>query len=540
MFFYCIYYLLFCCFAGRLRFVVAYHFVKVHHFHQEGWGQGVLFLFFQQAVQPQYVGHGGIAVAKGFIGIVVHSCHTQRGVLFLIIALGKTVGVVGAAKGVVFTFYCSGIWVKANRNIIQGEVVVHTNRMALRYIWAKISKMLRIGLIKERKTPPDTRVALTPKQCAHICDQYPGITIVAEPSETRCYSNDEYRAEGITITDDLGSCHILLGIKEVPVANLISGKTYFFFSHTKKKQPYNKGLMQALIQKGIRMVDYECLTHTDEQRILGFGLYAGIVGAHNGLLAYGKKTGLYELPKAQKAGSYDAVLASYELLKLPNIKIAITGSGKVAAGIIDVMTQLDIEPVEPLDFLTHQYEYPVYTHLKGNALYARKDNNMFQRDDFHANPKAYKCLFTAFVNQADILMNGVYWDEDIARLFEKTDIARNDWRIGVIADITCDVDGSVPINMGATTIAEPVYGVERKTGQKTAPYMQGNTTIDVMAVDNLPNELPRDASQYFGMHLEKYVIEELLKDGSDIINRATICEGGGLTKGFEYLSDYAF
>jgi len=264
------------------------------------------------------------------------------------------------------------------------------------------------------------------------------------------------------------------------------------------------------------------------------------VGAHNGLLTYGKKTGLYDLPAAHIAGSYENVLAAYEHLKLPNIKIAITGSGKVTAGVLDVMTQLDIEPVEPLDFLTHQYEYPVYTHLKGAALYARKDNDLFQRDDFHANPEAYKCLFSLYTNQTDILMNGIYWEENIARLFEKEDIQRNDWRISVISDVTCDINGSVPINMGASTIANPVYGVDRRKLERVAPFQHTGSVIDVMAVDNLPNELPRDASQYFGVHLEKYVIPELLKEHSDIIARATICENGKLTEPYEYLSDYAY
>jgi len=399
---------------------------------------------------------------------------------------------------------------------------------------------MRIGLIRERKTPPDTRVALTPKQCANLLQQYPGISIVVEPSSDRCYSDDEYRAEGITIQEDLSDCDVLLGIKEVKVDYLIPGKTYFFFSHTKKKQPYNQKLMQAMIEKKIRMIDYECLTHTDEQRILGFGLYAGIVGAHNGLLTYGKKTGTYQLPAAHEVGSYEEMLKAYEQIILPNIKIVVTGSGKVAAGILDVMTQLDVEAVEPEDFLTHQYDYPVYTHLKGSALYARKDNDLFHRDDFHANPEAYKCLFSQYVSQTDILMNGIYWDEKIARLFEKQDIQRNDWRISVISDITCDVDGSVPINVGASTIADPVYGINRKTLQKEAPFQPGKEIIDVMAVDNLPNELPRDASQYFGVHFEKYVLSELLHGDSDIIRRATICEDGKLTSYYEYLSDYAY
>lgn len=400
--------------------------------------------------------------------------------------------------------------------------------------------MIRIGLIRERKKLPDYRVALTPQQCSYIMQHFPDVNIVAEPSPRRCYTDAEYMAAGVAITDDLSACDVLLGIKEVPVEYLIPNKTYFFFSHTKKKQPYNQGLMQALIRKNIRMIDYECLTHADDQRILGFGLYAGIVGAHNGLLTYGRKSGRYELPAAHAINSYADLIKAYEHIKLPNVKIVMTGSGKVAAGVLDVLTQLDIESVEPADFLTHQYDYPVFTHLKGGDLYARKDNDMFFRDDFHANPEAYKCLFTSYVNQADILMNGIYWEHRIARLFEKVDIRRRDWRVNVIADITCDIDGSVPINMGSSTIADPVYGVDRDTLQQVAPFQHTNNTVDVMAVDNLPNELPRDAAKYFGAHFEKYILPELLKQQSDILERATICAGGKLTRRYEYLADYAY
>lgn len=400
--------------------------------------------------------------------------------------------------------------------------------------------MLRIGLIRERKKLPDERVALTPQQCRYIMSKYTDIEIVVEPSPTRCFADAEYAAEGITLTDDLTQCDVLMGIKEVPVDYLIPGKTYFFFSHTKKKQPHNRPLMQALIAKNIKMIDYECLTHSDEQRILGFGMFAGIVGAHNGLMTYGKKWGLFDLPAAHKVKNYKELVQAYEHVKLPNIKIAMTGSGKVASGVLDVMHKLDIEEVEPMDYLTHQYEYPVFTHLKGASLYARKDNNMFHRDDFHAHPETYKCLFSAYVNQTDVLMNGIYWEKRIARLFEKEDIKRNDWRISVIADISCDVDGSVPITLDSTTIADPVFGIDRYSLKEVLPFAKTKDTIDVMAVDNLPNELPCDASQYFGVHFEKHVLPELLLPDSEILKRATICADGKLTTRYEYLSDYAY
>lgn len=400
--------------------------------------------------------------------------------------------------------------------------------------------MIRIGIIRERKVPPDARVAWTPLQCRRIQQRYPQIEIVVESSPDRCFSDQEYEAADISVRQELDDCDLLLGIKEVPPEYLIPGKTYCFFSHTRKKQPYNQKLMQALIEKRIRMIDYECLTHSDEQRILGFGLYAGIVGAHSGLLAYGKKTGAFTLPAAHEAKTKRNMLAAYADVVMPPLKIVVTGSGKVAAGILEIMTQLEIEYVEPQDYLLHQYEYPVYTHLKGNTLYARKDSGLFFRDDFHAHPGMYECLFAPYISETDILMNGIYWDEQIPRLFESEDIRRHDWRIAVIADITCDINGSVPVNIGASTIADPVYGIDRETGMCVSPFLPAETAVDIMAVDNLPNELPADASAYFGVQLEKYVLKELLDPDSDIIRRATICADGRLTNPFAYLADYAY
>jgi alanine dehydrogenase len=398
----------------------------------------------------------------------------------------------------------------------------------------------KIGLIREGKNPPDTRVALTPRQCRELMKAIPQLDIVAQSSPARCYTDDEYRNEGIPVVQNVSDCDILLGIKEVNVDDLVPDKTYLFFSHTKKAQPYNRPLMQAMIQKRIRLVDYECLTHTDNQRILGFGFFAGLVGAHNGLLTYGRRTGTFSLPAAHYIGSLEGLKAVYDDLVLPPVRIVITGSGKVAAGVLEIMHDLDVEYIEPEDFLDNNYAYPVYTHLKGVSLYVRNDGGRYHREDFHAHPEQYHCVFEPFLTRADILMNGVYWDKHVPRLFSKKDVARPGYTLHVIADITCDMEGSVPINMGAATIENPVYGVNRFSLQRTEPFQHDDAIIDIMAVDNLPNELPRDASAHFGNHLEKYVLRELLLPKSDLIARATICANGLLTPPYEYLGEYAY
>lgn len=400
--------------------------------------------------------------------------------------------------------------------------------------------MIKIGLIKERKTPPDTRVALTPAQCKQILEEHKDVNIVFEHSDTRCYSDEEYTDIGINKQDDLSDCDVLLGVKEVPIDYLIPNKTHFFFSHTKKMQPYNKPLMQALIAKNIKMVDYECLTFDNGQRVLGFGVHAGIVGAHNGLLTYGKKYGLFNLPAANAVKDFDAMIDSYKDIKLPAIKVVVTGSGRVPSGAMDVLDTVGVKQVSPDEFKSKQFEYPVYVLLKDETLYARKTDNGFDRQEFYTQPEKYKCLFTDYIPYTDLLINGIYWEETIDKLFQKEDVKRSDWNVKVISDITCDIDGSVPINVGATTIADPVYGISRETYGQTSAFQNTNDTIDIMAVDNLPNELPRDASKYFGDHFVQHVLPELLKEGSSMIKRGSICENGKLTKDYEYLSEYAY
>ena len=396
---------------------------------------------------------------------------------------------------------------------------------------------MKIGLIKEGKTPVDNRVALTPAQCKWIEKQSGNIQILVQSSPHRCFTDREYRHAGIEVTDDISSCDILLGIKEVPVQDLLDEKTYLFFSHTRKKQSFNQPLLRAILDKKITLIDYECLEHEDGQRIIGFGFFAGVVGAHNGMMAYGNRTGLYNLERVYKQKSFRELIHTYFGLRLPNVKIAVTGSGRVAHGILEIMNLMGIHEVEPDEYLTRRFSYPVYTQLKGADLYRNTSTGQYSRVTFHEHPDKFKCIFLPYAEQTDILMNGIFWDTRVPRLFEKEHIKDETFIIQTIADITDDENGSVPINMGDQTIEDPVYGVDRISLEKTAPYLPGS--IDMMAVGNLPNELPRDASRYFGEQLIKYVLEGLVKNGSGIINRATMVKNGALTKQFEYLSDYA-
>lgn len=397
--------------------------------------------------------------------------------------------------------------------------------------------MLTLGLIREGKTPADNRVALTPAQCKWVHKNVANLRIAVQSSPNRCFTDKEYRSAGVDVVEDMSSCDILFGIKEVPVGDLIPNKTYLFFSHTKKAQVHNQKLMHAMVEKKITLIDYECLTHDDGQRIIGFGFFAGVVGAHNGMMAFGNRTGAFKLGRVGDVRDYRQLIHTYFGLKLPKIKIAVTGSGRVAHGLLEIMNLLGVNEVEPFDYLHRQYEYPVYVHLKGRDLYERKDDGTYNRDNFHECPEEYKCSFSPFVKQTDILLNGVYWDKSIPPLFSLDEFRNASFKIQTIADITNDTGGSIPVNIGDSTIDDPVYGVDKITLQKTAPYLPGS--VDVMAVGNLPNELPRDASRYFGEQLIKFVLEDLVKGGSTILDRATMLKEGALTDEYSYLKEYA-
>ena len=396
--------------------------------------------------------------------------------------------------------------------------------------------MLKIGLIREGKIPSDSRVALTPAQCKWLHKNFEDVKVMVQQSSSRCYSDKEYQLAGVTVQEDISDCDVLLGIKEVPVDMLIAGKTYLFFSHTKKLQSYNQKLIQTIAAKKITLIDYECLEHEDGTRIIGFGFFAGIVGAHNGMMAYGNRTGLFKLQRVGTVNSFQKLIHTYFGLKVPVIKIAVTGSGRVAHGVLEIMNLLGIHEVEADEYLEKKFSYPVYVHLKGADLYMHKRTGKYSRDNFHEHPESYGCKFINYVSETTILLNGIYWNKNIPRLFELEDMAKANFKITTIADITDDVHGSVPCNLGDTTIENPIYGVDRNSFERTAPYLPNS--IDVMAVGNLPNELPRDASRYFGEQLIKFVLDDVRKGGSETINKATIIKDGLVNEPFSYMKAY--
>lgn len=397
---------------------------------------------------------------------------------------------------------------------------------------------MKIGILREGKLPRDKRVPFTPAQCVILQREF-GVEVLVQPSDWRGFSDDEYRAAGVQLQEDLSTCDVLLGIKEVPIGSLIAGKKYFFFSHTIKKQPHNQKLMHALLEKNIQMIDYECLTDPDFNRIIGFGHFAGIVGAYNGLRGYGLRFGLFDLKPAYQCRDMVELKEELKKVKLPNMKMIVTGNGRVANGAIELLGLLHIRRITPYEFTHYSFREAVYTQLHSYDYNEAKDGAPWDRDRFYKHPEQFRSTFAKYTPHCDLLIHCSFWDPRAPKLFEKTDMKGPDFRVSVIADVTCDIDGSIPSTTKSSSITEPFYGYNPQTETAVEKPFE-NYAITVMAVDNLPCELPRDASESFGKELLEKVIPALLGNDPDgLIERGSICKNGALLPRFNYLEEYA-
>ncbi|WP_372948174.1 NAD(P)-dependent oxidoreductase [Mariniphaga sp.] len=400
--------------------------------------------------------------------------------------------------------------------------------------------LTKLGILREGKIPPDNRVPLTPEQCIEVQQNFPGVQVIIQTSHVRCFSDEEYREKGIPVQEDVSDCDVLMGVKEVPIIDLLQGKIYFFFSHTIKKQEYNRKLLQTFLQKKIQLVDYEVLTDKNGFRIIGFGRFAGLVGAYNGLRAFGLRNRIFDLKPAHQCAGLEEMLYQLNLVNLPPVKIAFTGDGRVASGVLEVLEFMKIQRLSPEQFLeTEQPEKPVYAQLLPQHYARRKDGSAFGLQHFFKKPEMYENAFLPYAHSTDVLMAAAYWDPKAPMLFTAEDMKQPGFRISVISDITCDIEGSIPSTKRASTIAEPFYDYNPETGELEAPF-SSEKNVTVQAVDNLPNELPKDASRDFGRNLIDKVFPSLFgEDADEIIERASVTKDGKLTERFSYLQHFA-
>ena len=398
---------------------------------------------------------------------------------------------------------------------------------------------MKIGILREEKQPFDRRVVLSPEQCFQFLTQYPEASIIVERSPHRCFTDGAYEKFKIQLVDTIRSedADILLGVKEVPISKLIPGKTYLFFSHTIKEQPYNQELLQNLVDKAITMIDYECLVDKTNTRIIGFGAFAGIVGAHHGLITYISKNKGQKIKQANECEDYNDLVTQYDAVVFPkNTKIIVTGRGRVAQGIMRLLNDLNIQKIDSENFLNRKFDAPSYIQLTSSDYYYHSITEDFSYEDFKNNPHLYKSSLGKYLSEGDILLNGIFWNEKLPQFFDTSIVNTKNFNIDVISDISCDVKGSIPLTIRESYIDSPVYSIDKAT-LKEVPNASSQT-VEIIAVSNMPCELPVDASISFGVTLINKILPEFFKEKSVVLEKATICKNKILTPHFSHLTNY--
>lgn len=396
---------------------------------------------------------------------------------------------------------------------------------------------MKFGIIRERKSPPDKRVVFSPEELVMLRQRYPMAEIKVESSDIRVFSDNEYTSKGFEVSDDMSDCDVLIGVKEVPVQYLIPNKKYIFFSHTIKKQPHNQKMLQAIIDKEIDLYDHETFVDSDGKRLIGFGKYAGNVGVYNAFRAFGLKYELFNLPKAETLHDKAALIARLKKQILPPIKIVLTGKGKVGMGAKEMLDGMKLKEVSVGNYFSKNYNEPVYVHIDVEHYNKRKDGAPFNKEEFYKDPTEYVSDFARFANASDMFIAGHFYGVNAPIILSAEMLKDPNNRIKVVADISCDIDGPVACTQRASTIAEPFYGYQPYEEKETDVYHPA--AVVVMAVDNLPCELPKDASEGFGEMFLEHIIPAFFNNDKDgVLKRSQITEGGKLTERFSYLKDY--
>ena len=396
---------------------------------------------------------------------------------------------------------------------------------------------LKIGILKETKNPPDRRVAMPPAQCIKLLRLFPEMDILVQKSNLRCFTDQEYEDAGLTLTDDLSSCDLLIGVKEVDKSSFIAEKSYLFFAHVGKKQPYNRAMLREIVTKNITLMDYEYLTDVNNMRLVAFGRWAGIVGAYNGLRGFGLRNKLYNVKAAKECHDFKELISELGKVKLPAIKILITGGGRVAKGAMETLAPLKLKKVTPDEFLNQEFDEPVLCQIEPWHYTKRKDGGDFDLQHFFYYPEQYESTFKPYSKVTDLYIPCHFWDPRSPIFLNSEDYREPGFKISVIADVSCDIEKPIASTIRASTIAEPFYGYNPETGQEGDPWDLKNITV--MAVDNLPGELPRDASVEFSEILIERVFPAFVDGDKDqILHRSTIVKEGKLTPHFQYLQYY--
>lgn len=401
-------------------------------------------------------------------------------------------------------------------------------------------QLTNIGIIRESRND-ENRTPLVPEHIKKYKESNPNINFIIQPSNSRCFSDEEYELCGAKINENLNECSIIFGVKEIDPNILINNRTYLFFSHTfkinkqqKNIEKHKKDLLLSILNKKITLIDYENIRGKNGTRCLGFGRFAGIVGCYNTLNLLLKVLGKQSLASAYKINDYERLVLNLKNLYFPKTKILVTGDGRVAKGVIELLNLTNIKAVSKKDFLEKKFDQPIFCNLETKDYVTNNSSTNFNLEHFINNPQDYSSSALQYLKETNILISAHYWDPSSPKIFENEDlkVLQN---LKIVGDITCDINGSVPTTIRSTTIEEPNYWIERYTLKEID---ENNDGIAVMAVDNLPSELPRDSSAEFSEGIIKEVLPFLLNEDDGRILNGTITTNGSFLEKYNYLNNY--
>lgn len=430
---------------------------------------------------------------------------------------------------------------------------------------------MKIGVRKEDKSIWERRTPFVPGDLKWLMER--GMDIAVESSPERAYGDEEFRGAGIPVTDDLGDCDIIFGIKEVPKEAFLDGRVYVFFAHVIKGQPYNMPMLEQMMEKGVTLVDYERVVDHQNRRRIFFGRHAGLAGMMNSLWSLGQRLAdegidnpfavlrqardyrdLEEI-RAHVSTVGEAIRSGGLPAAVHPLVVGITGYGNVSAGAQEILDLLPVVEIPPEDVARVAGDILAPRDRVYKVVFKEKDcvrpktaGAAFDLQDYYRRGKeAYENAFEAYLPHLTLLVNCIYWDERYPRLVT-LDAVRRLWpggrqpQLRVIGDISCDPDGAVQCTVDATDPGDPVYVYLPETG-KTARGFHGHGPV-IMAVEILPTEIPRESSEYFSSVL-RGMVEDLA--GADYtvpfkdlalpaeLKRAVILYRGRLTPEYEYI-----
>ena len=430
----------------------------------------------------------------------------------------------------------------------------------------------KVGIRHEDKYVMERRVAIPPPEVEILTRA--GLEVFVESSPKRVFKEEEFKAAGATVIDNLSQAPVIFGVKEMPLDYFEEGKTYIFFSHVIKGQAYNMPMLKRMMEKKCNLIDYEKITDDNGRRLIFFGYYAGLAGMINSLWSLGERLRVQvtdnrftriqqshrynSLAEAEKAVKEVGEMIRKEglLKKLAPMVIGFTGYGNVSKGAQHIANFLPIKEITPAQLLTLEKSGDYSDKVVYKVVFKEEDlsapldeNKKFDLKHYYDHPEEYRNQFEKYAPHLTVLMNCMYWDDRYPQLLTKDFIEslykQGKMKLKVIGDVTCDPDGSIEFTHKGTEIEDPVFVYDPVSRQATMGF-EGDGIL-VMAVDILPSELPRESSLGFGEALREFVPAIVRADYSasfdklDLpapIKRALILHNGKFTPDYEYLQEY--